>query len=191
MPTMRFASASAHHEAVGLIMAGGSTSEEEISDRVLWTSYEGIYTELTNLPVKTRSGCMAFLNDSFVFVAGGESNPNVYEYSFYTSTWTSVGEMPSGERMDFGCGFAFNAFGQLELILAGGDSPDTSGLLVDIYNVEYGEWRTSGSYFIIQGSKCYYYLRQSRWSTIDNFGGHYQHFYTPLPWDLFYVPFTF
>ncbi len=71
----------------------------------------------------------------------------LHTYDVISDTWTSLGSVPSGTRPTWSCGVAPNRKGEKEVVLAGGDFELN---VVDFYNLETGQWRTSSEWNIYQ-----------------------------------------
>ena len=63
-------------------------------------------------------------------------------YDSTTQIWTYLGDMPGGPRYSHACGTFTNAEGHLGAVMAGGYG--STGYVVDIYNFETGQWKSSG-----------------------------------------------
>ncbi len=122
--------------AGGVSMPGSLTrSVQRTFDAVYFEDFEKATT------FEFAYGCMTMLNSTTLYVAPGSGDNILQKYTIMTSSWTSIGEIPSGGRNNLGCGVAKNRFGQTEIIIAGGFQ---SGASVDIYNLETNEWKSSG-----------------------------------------------
>ena len=109
-------SAWAYDEAWGLVMAGrgyfnfkfvlssaldqfsttllGGRNESATLDTVMRTR-DGVYFEtLQNLPVARRYACLAIINSTHLFLAGGEGTSTMtYFYNGPENEWTEAGEL--------------------------------------------------------------------------------------------------
>ncbi len=144
MQYLGYSSAHAHHDKLGLVMAGGIHASGFPIQNVQRTFDAIKFDDLADAPTTNFDlGCMAILNGTTPYVAPGSGSDHLYEYDVAASTWTSMGEIPSGGRNYLGCGVAKNSQGQTVIVVAGGllSGDDVS---VDIYNLETNEWKTSG-----------------------------------------------
>ena len=144
MQYLGFASAYAHHDRLGLIVAGGRDAGSGANIQNVQRTFDAIFfDDLEDAPTDDFAyGCMTILNGSTLYVAPGSGDDQLYEYNMMTSTWTSMGDIPSGGRNHLGCGVAKNRLGQTEIIIAGGLLPEDD-VSVDIYNLDTSEWKTS------------------------------------------------
>ncbi len=134
----------AHDDRLGLVMAGGVDADGQLINNVQRT-FDGLYFEdLADAPtIGFFGGCMSIFDSSKLYVASGWLIDRLHEYNMATSTWTSLGLMPSGVRGFAGCGVAKNRLNQMEVIISGGTMIGDD-VAVDIFNLETREWKTSG-----------------------------------------------
>ena len=142
MPShLSYGTSHAHHDRLGLIMAGGYDAVGTGLSTAIATLDAVFFETLENCPsTDARRGCMAILNGTTPYLVEGY-NHEVYKYDMETAAWDLLGQPSHGYLPDPGCGIAMNVHGQMEFVIAG--TTDESTVAADIYNIDTGEWRTS------------------------------------------------
>ena len=136
----------ASSEQWGLVVSGGRDDVERLA--TVFRTADGVFfDEITSLPAPTENHCLVVLSDTRLFIAGGYVDGHgdadeAYVYDSESGDWTSVGNMPGPPRHALACGLAVDPFApRRQVVVAGGRNFAT----VDLYDVDTGEWRTTGS----------------------------------------------
>ena len=104
-----------------------------------------IFGNLPDIPVGLSRHCMVALDSDDLYVTGGYTPTDgtrgkSFLYHSDTMEWEQLPDIPT-PRDNMACGMVHNSAGEQEIISAGGDYSD----LVEIYNLQSGQWRTGQS----------------------------------------------
>ncbi len=126
----------------GLVVSGGDglTTYDTVERTLDGTTFE----QLAPLPSPRRRHCMAIIDDTRLFVAGGYRFNEMDEALVYESgsgAWTEVSPMPT-PRYNHVCGVVAGADDTTDIVISGGYDGRDFLSLVEIYNVEGDAWRT-------------------------------------------------
>ena len=132
-----------------IIMSGGYYNGEE---NTRYTSDGETFGNLPPMPLGLSRHCAVALDGDDLFVTGGVPSSGSFHgqtflYHSDTMEWEVLQNMPT-PRSRLACGMVHNEAGEQEVITAGGVGSG-SGDLVEIYNLQSGQWREGKSMHFI------------------------------------------
>jgi hypothetical protein len=133
----------AYSNSWGLVATGGysrlSSSE--------YTTDGGTFRSLKALPNGFEEHCIAVVNDTTLFLAGGRSNSGSYRseaylYNRVTEQWSQVNRLMTTGRQWHACAAITNmTTGEREVVVSGGYNNSGELYSVEIYSVARNQWR--------------------------------------------------
>ena len=131
----------------------------EYDNATTYTSDGETFAELPPMPIGLTSHCVVTLDYDNLFVTGGSvpedsglehDNDKSFIYHSDTMVWEELPGLLTA-RVYHMCGTVHNSNGDQEVIVAGGYSYENSSNadLVDIYNIQNGQWRIGQSMIVI------------------------------------------
>ena len=130
-----------------MVITGGDKTD----DTVWYTSDTESIAILPPMPLGLESHCAVALDGNDLFITGGSpsgggSSSKTFLYRSGTMEWEQLQDMPTS-RYSLMCGAIHNAAGAEEVVVAGGG--DNVEDVVEIYNVQDGQWRTGKIYLAV------------------------------------------